>query len=528
MTMSLLNRPGRAPAALVVLLLTLVPFSAKAAASASIVPKLDWTDCDDGFQCATARVPLDYNRPHGKKIELALIRKPASDPAHRIGHLFFHQGGSGQNIAAIRAIPPPAFGLFSRFDFIGFDQRGVGHSKPAVVPCGANPAFGPPYPTPQAINERAFLQDMQRYARDCEKANRELLPHLSSANSARDLELLRIAVGDDKLTYLGASFGTTVGATYASLFPGRARAMLLDSAMDVSQYLRRPVADWREYSGGHEEALKRFLDACAADRIGCGFGGNNPGDALDKFIARLEDQPLPSSDPAAPGILTADHVRMAIASALRRRILWPVLATGLAAAEAGDPSVLLSLSGTNVSADTASDAYLTALYAVDQDYPRLPPKAYFKTAARAYQASPHFWTWSSYTNLVHAYWPVEDRAAFRGQIRNPSYATPALVIGMTHDPATPYAAAQALTADLGNARLLTFDADGHFAVGALDPCVLGHAIAYLEDQMLPPKGTVCVQQGEAFPVSTKGSDLRSLEGLHWELPASGLRSLPRR
>ncbi len=526
--MSLLNRPGRA-AALVALLLALAPFSPKAAAtSASIVPKLDWTDCGDGFQCSTARVPLDYNRPHGKKIALALIRKPASDPAHRIGHLFFHEGGSGQNIAAIRAIPPPAFGLFSRFDFIGFDQRGVGHSKPAVASCGANPAFGTPYPTPQAIDERAFLKDMQRYTRACEQANRDLLPHLSSANSARDLELLRIAVGDDKLTYLGASFGTAVGATYASLFPGRARAMLLDSAMDVSQYLLRPIADWREYSAGHEEALKRFVDGCAANQVGCGFGGADPGRALDQLLARLEEQPLPSSDPSVPGTLTADHARTAIASALRRRILWPVLSTGLAAAEAGDPSVLLSLSGADVSADTASDAYLTALYAVDQDYPRLPPKAYFKVAARAYEDSPHFWTWSSYTNLVHAFWPAEDRSAFRGDIRNPPYAAPALVIGMTHDPATPYAAAQALTTDLGNARLLTFDADGHFAVGALDPCVLGHAIAYLEDQVLPPKGTVCVQQGEAFPVSAKGSDLRSLDGKHWELPASGLRSLPRR
>lgn len=502
-------------------LLALMPFSPEAAATTSAppVPQLTWTDCGGGFECATARVPLDYDRPRGKSIELPLIRKPASDPVNRIGHLFFHQGGAGLNVQAIRSFPPFVFDLFARFDFIGFDQRGAGGSRPAVVACGPHPAFVSPFPSPQSIDERAFLRDAQRYARRCEQRNRELLPHLSSANVARDLDLLRAAVGDDKLTYFGVSFGTTVGATYASLFPGRARALLLDSAMDVEGHLRRPIKQWREHAAAHEEVLQRFLAACAANSAGCGFGGRNPQRALDRLLARLEREPMPSADPAVPGTLTAEHVRIGLAKALRRRILWPILSAGLAQAEAGDPTGLLAFVGGNVEPNE-NDDFLTALYAVDQDYPRLPPRAYFKLAERSYADFPHFWFVSGYPDLVHALWPVEDRNAYRGPIRNPLTAVTALVIGMTHDPATPYVEAQRLTADLGNARLLTFDADGHFAVGALDPCVIGHALAYLEDVVLPQKGTVCVQQGEPFPTAADATDLRRIERTQWLLPMS--------
>lgn len=510
-------------ASLLALLLALLLLSPAASASPTIatppVPRLSWTDCGDGFQCATARVPLDYDKPHGKTIELPLIRKPASDPAHRIGHLFFHQGGSGRNVDAIRAFPPFVFDLFGRFDFIGFDNRGVGQSRPAVASCGPHPAFVAPFPEPSSTDERAFLKETQRYTRRCEQRNRELLPHLSSANVARDLDLMRAAVGDDKLTFFGVSFGTTVGATYASLFPGRARALLLDSAMDVEGYLRRPIAEWRDYAASHEAVLKRFLAACAANPAGCGFGDGDPARTLDRLLARLERQPMPSRDPSVPGTLTAEHVRIGMGKALRRRILWPAFSAGLARADAGDPTGLLAFVGSNIEPNQ-NDDYLTALYAVDQDYPNLPPFAYSYLAARSHADFPNFWWTSGYPDLAHALWAAEDRDAYRGPIFNPRSATTALVIGMTHDPATPYAHARRLTADLGNARLLTFDADGHFAVGALDPCVVDHAIAYLEDRVLPPEGTVCVQQGEAFPATAGASDLRSIERASWSLPTS--------
>jgi pimeloyl-ACP methyl ester carboxylesterase len=126
-------------------------------------------------------------------------------------------------------------------------------------------------------------------------------------------------------------------------------------------------------------------------------------------------------------------------------------------------------------------------------------REYFKLAERSYSEFSHFWFLSGYWDLVRAMWPVKDRDAFRGRINNSWNSAPILVVGMTHDPATPYVQAQRLTADLGNARLLTFEADGHGAITSFDPCVLDAVVDYLREGVLPPKGSLCVQRGEAFP-----------------------------
>ncbi len=153
----------------------------------------------------------------------------------------------------------------------------------------------------------------------------------------------------------------------------------------------------------------------------------------------------------------------------------------------------------NISGDAASGDFQVAVLAADQQYRRRSPREYFELAERSYNELPHFWFLSGYWDLVRAIWPVEDHDAFRGRIHNSRKSWPILVIGMTHDPATPYFQAQRLTADLGNARLLTFDADGHGAVTSFDPCVLGAVVSYVHEGTLPPEGSVCVQQGEAFP-----------------------------
>lgn len=506
MHFSILQGRGSATA-LLLFTLSLAPASKAGTALEEISatpPVLNWRNCGDGFQCATAQVPLDYDRPSGSKIELPLIRRQANDQKSRIGSLFFHQGGSGQNVAAVRAFPPFIFDLFPRFDFVAFDQRGVGGSRPAVQSCGPNPAYDLPMPTPTTVDKIRLVRSVVEYGKNCKRINGDLLPHLSSANVARDLDLLRQAVGDQKLTYLGVSFGTTVGATYASLFPGRARAMLLDSAMDVDGYLRDPVANWRAYAASHEEVLRRFLFACAASQGACVFGGKDPSAALDRLMTQLRLRPLPSDDPATPGSLTVAHVQAALGKALRRRILWPSLAFALEEARKGRAASLLQFSGPVEPGPT--DDFLTGLYAVDQMYSRYAPSYYFRIAERSYTDFPHFGFASGYPDLVHALWPVRDHDAYRGTIRNPAKATTALVIGMTHDPATPFQEAERLTKSLGNARLLRFEADGHFAVGTLDECILAHALSYLEEGKLPPEGEVCVQQGSPFP-----SGLRELK-----------------
>ncbi len=486
------------------LLLSLfLPFAA-GARDAAPVPGLLWRDCHDGFECAMAQVPLDHTRPRGPRIDIALIRKPASDRAHRIGTLFVNPGGpGGSGVDFIRTAPPGALDPLARFDVVGFDPRGRGMSRPAVADCGPDPSLKRPLPRPGNTDNREFAARVRAWVEGCARANRMLLPHLSSANVARDLDLLRAAVGDDKLNYVGISYGGVIGVTYAGLFPGRARAILLDSPIDADAYYRAPLQQWREYAQGHEDTLRRFLAACDASPS-CGFGNGDAQAALERLLARLDRAPVPPRARQAPNGVSGDHVRMAFEAALRSPRLWPVLARGLTEAEAGNGRRLYDLRFETEAYDFGPDAFTTGVLAVDQRFPRAS-RRYFAFAADAFADYPHFWFTSGYWNLVQALWPVRDRDAFRGRIRNPGDAAPILIVGVTHDPATPYVQQQRLVRTLGNARLLTLDGDGHGALTAFDGCVLGHAIAYLETLALPAEGTVCRQPGGFFGAARAAS-----------------------
>ena len=475
--------------------------SVTASAGEPRVPELTWTDCGGGYQCASATVPLDYDKPADLTIEVALVRLPAADPQNRIGSLFLNAGGPGlSGIDFVRTAPPGAFQLFARFDIIGFDPRGLGASRPAVRDCGVDPSFKMPIPRPSDIDRREFLFEVAAYAKQCRELNGDILSHLGSANVARDLDLLRAAVGDAQLNYLGLSYGTVIGATYATLFPGRTRAMVLDSPIDVQGYYEHPVKQWREHAEGHEHVLDRFLSACAASRENCSFGNGNPVKALEQLLAQLDKKPVPSSDPADQRTVSGDVVRRALEDGLRARRRWPALAGALAQAQAGDGRGILQFFD-RILGDAASNDFQVAVLAVDQNYRRRSVREYFELAERSYHEFPHFWFLSGYWDLVRATWPVEDHDAFRGRIYNSPKSAPILVVGMTHDPATPFVQAQRLAADLGNARLLTFEADGHGAVTSFDPCVLDAVVSYVHEGTLPPEGAVCVQQGEAFPAA---------------------------
>ena len=495
-------RVAKVPAVVVVGFVALVGASAFADDNkrpSPVVPKLAWTECGGGFQCASAKVPLDHDRPAGRTIEVALVRRPAADPANRIGSLFLNPGGPGiSGIEFVRTAPPPAFRLFGQFDIVGFDPRGLGASRPALLDCGNNPAYGVPMPRTSTISNKAFLASARNYVETCSKVNRELAPHLSTENVARDLDLLRAAVGDAKLNYIGISYGSVIGATYASLFPGRTRAMVLDSPIDVQGYYDNPVKQWREHAAGHEHVLNRFLTACRDSQGRCGFGGSDPITALDALLARLDQEPVRSSDPTDTRTLSGDHIRRVFEWQLRTRALWPAVAEALAKADAGDGRMMLELVD-SIPGNPATDDYETAVMAVDQQYGHKHPGRYFDLIERSERDFPHFWFLSGHWDLVRALWPVSDRDAFHGRIRNPANAAPILVIGVTHDQATPYFQAQRLTADLGNARLLTLEGDGHGAGTTFDPCVIGAMLAYVTDGELPAMGAVCVQQGEPFP-----------------------------
>ena len=270
-----------------------------ASPAASIAPvapiagsSVTWRDCGGGFQCARIRVPLDYDRPQSHHIELALIRLPATNPGARIGSMFINPGGPGgsgvQTVrSAGRLLYPPK--VRARFDIVGFDPRGVGASTP--VRCFATSVeqqrfFGdfPPIPVNPAEFRRSVAKATE-LARRCEARAGWLLPHLSTADVARDLDVLRAAVGDRQLSFVGYSYGTHLGATYANLFPNRVRALVLDGAIDAPAYTSGPLPSTtfvRQNSDlGSWETLREFFRLCAEAGSRCAFAAS--GRPAEKF-----------------------------------------------------------------------------------------------------------------------------------------------------------------------------------------------------------------------------------------------------
>jgi pimeloyl-ACP methyl ester carboxylesterase len=281
-------------------------------------------------------------------------------------------------------------------------------------------------------------------------------------------------VGDERLNYLGHSYGTLVGATYASLFPGRVGRMVLDSPMDAETWANKPFEALREQTAGLEDGLDRFFAASGFEE-----------DAFDDLMAQLDREAL--------GSLDGDDLRIAAMSITSPR-QWPGFKDALTQAQHGDGSALRAMADGFYAGNLFNPDLTLTTQALDQRYPhRVPP--FLRAGRHAAALFPHFALNSGYTELAYGLLPVSDEDAFHGPFRNSYKSRAALVIGTTHDPYTPYVWARHLTLDLGNARLLTYRGDGHGAITDLNPCILGHTLAYLENGVLPPDGTSCTQDG---------------------------------
>jgi pimeloyl-ACP methyl ester carboxylesterase len=328
---------------------------------------------------------------------------------------------------------------------------------------------------------------------------------------ARDLDLLRSAVGDEQLTYVGMSQGTDIGATYASMFPGKARAMVLDSPVDAAGWRDRPLEIWQEQDNSYEQLLDRFFAACAREPDACGFGGGDPEDAFDALLAELDAAPIESSDPQNPGPVDGDDLRTAAAAQMVNPARWAGLAEALVQAEGGDGALVQQLAGESFDNELALDSFL-GNNAASARYPRRTSDM-FADLDHRYGLLDHFWARAVFVGFTAQRWPVRPRDAFTGDFEQPADAPTVLVIGTTHDPATPYQWAQRLTDDLGNARLLTYRGDGHGVITGLDACVAVALVAYLEDGTLPPKGAACEQ--DLDPFAARASATASPRGLRW-------------
>ena len=462
--------------------------SADADVSSTGSSSLTWTDCGDGAQCARLEVPLDYAHPQGKTIELALLRIPARDPDQRIGSLVVNPGGpggSGVDFAGSFAAAAPGE-LRDRFDIVGFDPRGTGDSSP--VRCGADlDAFFALDFSPTTKAERAaFIAGVRAYSRACKRSDGRLLAHVSTLETAQDLDRLRAALGDDKLTYLGLSYGTYLGALYADRYPAQVRAMMLDGAVDPRLGFSDTVV---RQSEGFERNLQHFLDDCAATGT-CAFTqGADAGGAYDSLRSRIDQNPLAVGGRSLTDSLFDTGVFNLLYGG---QSAWPSLAEGLSAAQAGDGAPLLaSADDYNGRAPDGSYSPLTDAYYAIQclDGPSVARServtAFWKFQARVAKAAPRFGPFNAgtYAPCATTLAPVR-----RAKFPTAKDAPPILVVNATNDPATPLAGAEALARELSSAVLVTAPGEGHAQV---TPCIANISIRYLVDLQVPQDGTTC-------------------------------------
>lgn len=456
--------------------------------------RLRWTGCGGGFQCTRVKVPLDYAHPDRRAIELSVIRRPAGRPKARKGSLLLNPGGPGVSGVDYARAASSVFSstLRDRFDVVGFDPRGVGGSTP--VEClddKETDAFIAADGSPDTPAEEQTLVDLSRHLADrCGQRSGELLAHVGTRDAARDLDVLRAALGDRRLHYLGKSYGTYLGATYAELFPSRVGTMVLDGALDPA-IGGEDVA--REQAVGFEVALQSFVDDCL-NRGDCPLRGSRK-EALarvSRFLADVDRRPLKATSGRR---VTESLAVLGVVTALYdEESGWPLLRTALGEAFAGDGSTLLMLADFYTDRN-ASGHYTTnsndAIYAVNcLDRPTEGDLATVRSTARSFErVAPHFGDYIAWSELPCASWPYPPQ----GQPHpvRAAGSAPILVVGTTRDPATPYKWAKALAGQLDNGHLLTFDGDGHTAYRRGSSCIDRAVDRYLVDGRVPAAGTRC-------------------------------------
>ncbi|MCD0482446.1 alpha/beta hydrolase [Streptacidiphilus sp. ASG 303] len=469
-----------------------------AATPAALLPyyrqKLAWHACDGSFECATFRVPLDYARPGAGDLTLTAARKKATGAGHaRVGSLLLNPGGPGgsavsylEGVAGTFAAPVRA-----AYDLVGFDPRGVGRSSP--VQCLAGPrmdAYAAADTTPDTPAEVDALVRLDReFAAGCEQRSGRSLPHVGTVDAARDMDVLRALLGDAKLHYLGKSYGTYLGAVYAGLFPGRVGRMVLDGALDPSLDARRAALG---QASGFETAWSSFARDCVT-HADCPFGRTTAaaGRSLDALLRSIDRKPLPAGGGRR---LTEALATTGVIQAMYADFLWPQLRTAAKDALRGDGKALMALADAYYErrSDGGYDNLMYANMAVnclDMSAPFPGPRQVAAAVPAFVRASPHFGRAMAWMSLTCAYWPVKSVGGPRTVTA--AGAPPIVVVGTTRDPATPYAWARSLAAQLSSGRLVTFRGDGHTAYGNRSDCVDTAVNTYLLEGEAPPEDKTC-------------------------------------
>jgi pimeloyl-ACP methyl ester carboxylesterase len=448
-----------------------------------------WADCGGGFECATFDVPYDHDAPDGRTFTLPLVRRPARNPEERIGSILVNPGGpGGSGVAWVRGrwvLVPAAIG--DRFDLVGFDPRGQAGSKPSIDCSDDLSALVALDLTPSDANElQSVEEEVDKFVQACQSRSGEILPFVGTDNVVRDMDLLRQALGDEKLTYLGFSYGTFIGTMYADRYPDRVRALVLDSALDPSI---DGLTFIEEQGRSFEAELNAFLADCATDTTCAFYSGGDPAAAYDAILASIEMAPMPAGD----RVLGPGEFAYAVSAPLYQPSQWKRLAEVLALAATGDGSGLLEISDGYVerSSDGTYGDSLEVYYGVisiDSPYPA-ETSAYETLANKLEMDTPRLGAYFPFTALPSGRWPT-------GSWRTPGPvsaegAAPILVVGNTSDPATPHAWGVSLANQLSSGVLVTREGHGHIAFLRGNTCVDTAVTNYLVDLVVPEDGTIC-------------------------------------
>ncbi|MBZ4322303.1 alpha/beta hydrolase [Streptomyces huiliensis] len=444
-----------------------------------------------GWECTTLPVPLDYGKPDGPKIDLALIRSRATDRAHRIGSLVFNFGGpGGSGVATLPELAKSYAGLHARYDLVSFDPRGVGES--AGVRCLGDrelDAAESTDATPDDAGEiTAALAQNKRYVQACDRNSGKVLPHVGTTDAARDLDRLRAALGDEKLNYFGISYGTELGGVYAHLFPKRVGRAVLDAVVDPSQ---DPVEGTLAQAKGFQLALGDYLKDCAK---GAAASSCPTQESITALLKRLDSRPLPTTQKDRP--LTQDQAVNGIAAALYSEDTWKYLTAGLREAGTKGTGTTLQLLSDSL-AGRSPDGHYSNLqaanraitcadaqqrYTADDIAARLPA---FRSAAPVFGES------AAWALLQCTDWPV--KGAWKTPDVGAAGSAPIVVIGNTGDPATPYEGARTMAERLGKGVgvTVTYRGEGHGAYNSGNRCMTRLVDGYLLDGTVPKEGTTC-------------------------------------
>ncbi|MFJ8072978.1 alpha/beta hydrolase [Streptomyces sp. NPDC096176] len=462
--------------------------------------KLDWKTCEaptkargsyakapgGQWQCATLEAPLDYREPTGETIGIALIRSKAEGPGKRIGSLLFNFGGpGGSGVAALPGAAQRFDSLHSRYDLVGFDPRGVAESSAVVCRGDAETvkslALDSTPDTPAEL--KSYMDDSVAFGQGCAKRSGGIIPHVGTANAARDMDLIRQVLGDEKLHYLGFSYGTELGGVYAHLFPKNVGRLVLDAVVD-------PSADYAGHSRNQTRGFQRALENYFESR---GISARNGTESIVKLLAELDRKPLPTDD-GRP--LTEGLALTGIIQPLYSQDSWAHLTEALEAAEGGDGTGLLLMADVYNDRDDkghygTQNHSQRAISCADAKGRVSPAEVRSRHLAEFTEISPVFGPYLAWDLAGWcANWPVP------GESETPEVsaegAAPILVIGTTGDPATPYEGARKMADELGAGVgvLITNKGEGHGAYGT-GRCVTEIVDAYLLDGEVPQNGRTC-------------------------------------